>query len=112
MSEIKAGQAFDLAAMIEVKCGRISSKRLIVSALASETEPEVDWVLYAMDQGETISSETSPLTKIIHLLEGDLNMTVDGAPRALNKGSTLIVPANTWHDFAAYSSCKFLQISK
>ncbi|OMC73857.1 hypothetical protein BK125_24710 [Paenibacillus odorifer] len=111
MSGITAGKVFFLTDMISVKPHRIASRTLSLPVAAAETAAQPEWVLYAMDQEETISSETSPNSKIIHVLEGELHLLVAAEPYQLTAGASVIVPAGTWHDYSAHSSCKFLQIS-
>ncbi|MEK4997848.1 cupin domain-containing protein [Paenibacillus sp. FSL H7-0918] len=111
MSGITAGKVFFLTDMISVKPHRIASRTLSLPVAAAETAAQPEWVLYAMDQEETISSETSPKSKIIHVLEGELHLLVAAEPYQLTAGASVIVPASTWHDYSAHSSCKFLQIS-
>lgn len=63
MSGITAGKVFFLTDMISVKPHRIASRTLSLPVAAAETAAQPEWVLYAMDQEETISSETSPNLK-------------------------------------------------
>lgn len=112
MNEIVPGKVFYLKDAVNIKPGRIASRRLDlpdIPVTSGSAEPE--WVLYALDQQETISSETSPQTKVIHVLEGELHMLVAGQPWQLAVGASIIIPPNTWHEFEAKQSCKFLQIS-
>lgn len=111
MSEIIPGTVFYLKDAVNIRPGRIASRRLSLPDIPIMATTDQDWVLYAMDQQETISSETSPQTKVIHVLEGELHMLVSGQPCQIATGGSIIVPANIWHEFAAHESCKFLQIS-
>lgn len=110
MSGITSGTVFYLDQMIGVKPNRIASRTLDFSEVADDRTGAPEWVLYAMDQGETISSETSPESKLIYVLEGELHMLVDDKPCHLPQGASVCVQGDTWHEFAAHSSCKFLQI--
>lgn len=110
MGGITSGTVFYLDKMISVKPNRIASRTLDFSELTAGNTGAPEWVLYAMDQGETISSETSPESKLIYVLEGKLHMLVADEPCLLPQGASVSVKADTWHEFAAQSSCKFLQI--
>lgn len=111
MDEITSSHAFHFTDMIRIKPGWIASRKLSVPLIAAGTAEEPEWVLYAMGQQETISAETSPRSKFIHVLAGELHMTVDHQPCRLSPGASIIVPPGTWHEFAAHTGCKFLQIS-
>ncbi|AIQ46927.1 hypothetical protein R70723_14355 [Paenibacillus sp. FSL R7-0273] len=110
MSGISAGTPFSLKNMIDIKPHRIASRPLSFEGLPGRDSAAPEWVLYAMAQDETISSETSPFAKLIHVLEGELHMLVDGSLSCLTEGTSLWVQADTWHEFAAPAGAKFLQI--
>lgn len=110
MSGIAAGTVFYAGEMISVKPNRITSRTLDFTGLADGTAAQPEWVLYAMDQGESISAETAPSSKLIYVLEGELEMLVADRPCYLAEGAAVCVEADTWHEFAAHRSCKFLQI--
>lgn len=70
MSEIKEGMVVHFNHMISIRPYQISSRTLHFPEGAATSAEAPDWVLYGMDTGESISSETSPKSKIIHVLEG------------------------------------------
>ena len=111
MSGITAGTVFHLNDMISIRPNQIASRALTCTELGTTSAARTEWVLYAMDNGETISSETAPGTKILHVLEGGLDVVVADQPCHLTAGASLIIPPDTWHEFAAQSGCKFLQIT-
>lgn len=111
MNPITAGEVFHFREMVSVKPYQITSRRLSFGDLKIDPAAAPKWVLYAMDEEETISRETSPRSKIIHVLEGNLFMLVADRPCSLAAGATVMVQADTWHEFAAHSKCKFLQIT-
>lgn len=110
MNGIRAGTVFSFKDMIQIKPYRIASRPLGFAGLPGGDEADPGWVLYAMDRDETISAETSPFSKLIQVLEGGLEMIVDGQPCSLPEGSSLWIQADTWHEFSAPEGCKFLQI--
>lgn len=111
MSGIKAGTVFHLNHMISIRPYQISSRTLHFPEGTATAAEAPDWVLYGMDTGESISSETAPKSKIIHVLEGDLHMLIAEASCSLTAGASVVVEAGTWHEFHAQTSCKFLQLS-
>lgn len=111
MSEIKAGKVSDLKEMIRVKPYRILSKQLLLPEIPGLAIAAPELVLYAMDKQETISSETSPRSKLICVLEGKLQLQAVNETLDLTAGASVLVPPDTRHGFAAGSECKFLIIS-
>ncbi|MCU9534117.1 cupin domain-containing protein [Streptococcus sp. CSL10205-OR2] len=67
-------------------------------------------VLYAMAKGETISSESSPKTKLIIVLEGKLVLTNKKESQTLEANGLVSIPANQNHHFKADENTKFLQL--
>lgn len=109
MNKLPTHTVFNLKELITIKPGRIASRHLSLPEFPSSATQE--WVLYAMAQEETISSETSPQTRLIHVVEGELDMVVEQKSCHLRDGGSIVIPAGTWHEFAAPVGCKFLQIS-
>lgn len=104
-------KAFYLRDLIQVKPGRIASRKLHLEGMVPSSQTAPDWVLYAMDQGETISLETAPHGKFILVLEGELTLSVAGVLNHMPQGASILIAADTWHEFAAVSPCIFIQQS-
>ncbi|EFQ58148.1 acetate kinase [Streptococcus downei] len=67
--------------------------------------------LYAMDKGETISQESSPQTRLLQVLEGQLEISLaDGVVQSLLPNELLSVPALQVHAIKAVEKTKFLQL--
>lgn len=67
--------------------------------------------LYALDQAETISNETSTLVKLIQILEGRLEVTIEpGDKSELTVGELMMIPAGQLHNLKAKTPCKILQL--
>lgn len=111
MNDFTTASVFYLKDLVSVRPGRITSRNLSLPVIPTLATTGQKWVLYALDQEETISSETSPEAKFILVLEGELHMVVAGQHCHLTSGASIIIPADTWHEFEAKESCKFLQIT-
>ncbi len=79
-------------------------------SLSKKLELNQSIVLYAMDEGESISKETSPRDKLIMILEGQLQLSYADNKQLLEKEALIKVEANTLHHLEALKPCKFLQI--
>ncbi|KGR73396.1 acetate kinase [Streptococcus phocae subsp. salmonis] len=66
--------------------------------------------LYAMDQGETISNESSPKAKLILVLEGQLGITQEAQDIQLSAGGVISLMPEQVHHLTAITQCKYLQI--
>lgn len=70
----------------------------------------VDAVLFAFDEDESISSESSEVSKLLYIFEGQLEVTVDGKKLVLNEGDSVVISAQKKHAIQAVGRCKFVQI--
>ncbi|WP_019912015.1 cupin domain-containing protein [Paenibacillus sp. HW567] len=97
-------QAVNLRDLVVYRDRQITSR-----TLASEVN--MDLLLYAMDSGESISNESSPNMKVIYVLEGQLNLTLQGQPVTVNAGEFFAITRNTEHSIEAPGRCKFVQMN-
>lgn len=102
-----------LAERIQVAKHQIRSRSLEPSdaraLLQLESEPE-ECVVYALDQGETISAEILPGHKWITMLEGRLRVRVEEEDHLLSPGMTLVIAKQSWHELEALDSSKYIHI--
>jgi quercetin dioxygenase-like cupin family protein len=63
---------------------------------------------FAFDAGQELSEHTAPFDALVHLVEGELAITLAGAERRLATGELLLMPAHVPHALRAVSRCKLL----
>jgi quercetin dioxygenase-like cupin family protein len=56
---------------------------------------------YDFDQGASIHEHFHPQEEIYEVLEGELEITIDGVAQVARPGIVAIVPANAWHSVKA-----------
>ncbi len=96
-----AGNAFDLIENIEVAADAVVSKTLTRSESGSIT-------LFAMDNGQEISSHSAPKDAYVLVLEGELFIRV-GSQETIAAASSLVsMPAQIAHALEARKATKFL----
>ena len=64
--------------------------------------------LFAFDEGQGLSEHTAPFDALVHLLEGEAEVTISGAPFYLMAGDAIIMPANEPHALKAVKRFKML----
>lgn len=69
--------------------------------------PEFELVLFAMAGGERLSEHTAAKPAIVHVLNGEGELTVDGDGHELRAGAWLSMPARTRHAIVARSGLVF-----
>ena len=48
--------------------------------------------------------------QITYILEGQLDMNIDGVPHTLTAGSFYVIPSNVWHGAIAVTACKLIDV--
>lgn len=64
--------------------------------------------LFAFDKDQQLSEHTAPFDALVQLIEGKAEISIDGSKHILEKGDSIIMPANLPH--AVYASEKFKMI--
>lgn len=93
-SNTPKGQAFNLVRHIDYADGSVVSKTLIKKEIGNIT-------LFAFDQGQGLSEHTAPFDAVVHILDGEAEITIGGQPQIVRAGEMLIMPANVSHALQA-----------
>ncbi len=64
--------------------------------------------LFAFDQDQGLSEHTAPYDALVHILEGEAQVTISGQPFELKAGDAIIMPANEPHALKAVTKFKML----
>ena len=64
--------------------------------------------LFAFDEGQSLSEHTTPFDAIAHILEGEADITIAGAPLRVSAGEMVLMPANQPHAVHARTPFKML----
>ena len=68
--------------------------------------PSMTFAHYEFDAGSSIHEHFHPEEEVWQVLEGELDLTINGVTRRVGPGFAGIVPANTRHAVAAISNGK------
>lgn len=63
---------------------------------------------YTLDPGATIHAHAHPNEEVWHVLEGAVDLMLDGKPCTIRAGEAAIVPAFTEHAVLGTSGCKVI----
>lgn len=61
-----------------------------------------------VDAGASFAEHDHPHEQVIHLLEGDFEVTVDGETHLMKAGDVAIVPPHARHRGTAITACRIL----
>ena len=64
--------------------------------------------LFAFDEGQGLSEHTAPFDALVHLLEGEAEITISGKPCLLKQGEMIIMPAHEPHALRATQKFKMI----
>lgn len=91
----------DMADLVTYQQGQVVSRTLVQNKAVGLT-------LFAFDQGEEISSHSSTGDAMIYLLDGSAQITIGSNTYQLDKGKTIVMPANIPHAVLATQQFKML----
>jgi len=97
------GVSFDLKEHVTYAIGSVVSKTLLKKDTGNIT-------LFSFDKGQGLSEHTSPYDAVVHVLDGEAEITIGGKMQAVKAGQMLIMPANVSHALLAQVQFKMLLI--
>jgi quercetin dioxygenase-like cupin family protein len=98
-----AGRILKLAELVEYQEGSVVSRTIIDQKTGTLT-------LFAFSQGQGLSEHTAPFDALVHLLDGEAEITISGNSYLLKTGETIIMPANKPHALKAIKDFKMLLV--
>jgi quercetin dioxygenase-like cupin family protein len=97
------GVSFDLKEHVTYAIGSVVSKTLLKKDTGNIT-------LFSFDKGQGLSEHTSPYDAVVHVLDGEAEITIGGKMQTVKSGQMLIMPANVSHALLAQVQFKMLLI--
>jgi quercetin dioxygenase-like cupin family protein len=101
MSTAPKSQVLHLVEMAGYQEGAVVSRQITKAEAGNVT-------LFAFDKDQGLSEHTTPYDALVHILAGEAEVTISGAPYRLNAGDAIIMPANEPHTLRAIEKFKML----
>jgi quercetin dioxygenase-like cupin family protein len=98
---LSPGQKVELAPLVSYQEGSVVSRALIDHRAGTVT-------LFAFGEGEGLSEHTAPYEALLHVLEGEAEVTIAGNANRLGAGEVVILPAGKPHAVRASKRFKML----
>jgi quercetin dioxygenase-like cupin family protein len=92
---------FNPADSIAYQKGTVVSRQLI-------KRDEGNVTLFAFSEGEGLSEHTAPFDALVHVLQGDAEITISNKKFTLKDGEMIVMPANKPHAVRAVRDFKML----
>jgi len=102
-TERLAERILRLADLVEYQAGSVVSRTIFDRKTGTLT-------LFAFAEGQGLSEHTAPFDALVHLLDGEAEITIAGKSHRLQEGETIIMPANKPHALQAVKSFKMLLV--
>jgi quercetin dioxygenase-like cupin family protein len=64
--------------------------------------------LFAFDRGQGLSEHTAPFDALVHVLDGEAEITIAGQVHRLSAGEVIVMPAHQPHAMTARTAFKML----
>ena len=78
-------------------------------AMAGLLRPTTGTVtVFAFDEGEGLSEHTAPFDALVHVIDGEAEITVDGRAHAVKQGEMIVMPADRPHALQAVRRFKMV----
>ena len=100
-SKLQPGEALDLAGLVNYGEDSIVSRTLVNSSAGTVT-------LFAFDEGQGLSEHTAPFDALVHIIEGESEVIIDGKPSRVCEGQLILMPANVPHALNAAKRFKMM----
>ena len=93
--------AVRLDGLLDYAPGGVVSRALVKSQAGSVT-------LFAFEAGEGLSEHTAPFDALVQVLDGEVDLTIGGAPLLARAGEAVLMPAGVPHALVARTRFKML----
>ncbi|SHE88637.1 cupin domain-containing protein [Dysgonomonas macrotermitis] len=91
----------NMAASIEYSEGGVVSKQILKNQVGNIT-------LFSFDKGQGLSEHTAPFDAFVQILDGEVEIKIDGKPFIVKANESIIMPANITHALYAVEKFKML----
>jgi quercetin dioxygenase-like cupin family protein len=91
------------ADLVEYQNGSVVSREIHKKTTGSVT-------VFAFDAGQGLSEHTAPFDAMVHILDGEAEITIAGTPRQVSAGELIIMPAGKPHSLKAIKRFKMMLI--
>ena len=99
--KFEKGKVFDVAHMIDYAEGGVVSKELIHNDAGSVT-------LFSFDAGQQLSEHTAPFDALLQVVEGEMELSVEGKVNVVKAGQAFVIPNGARHSVSAAKPFKMI----
>ena len=101
MSTVPQSEILNTNRLAEYQTGAVVSRQVIKAESGNVT-------LFAFDEGQELSEHTAPFDALVHVLDGQAEISISGKPFLLKAGEAIIMPAGQPHAVKAVGKFKMV----
>jgi quercetin dioxygenase-like cupin family protein len=101
MSTAPKSEVLNMAELVEYNNGAVVSRQITKADGGNVT-------LFAFDKDQELSEHTAPFDALVHVLDGETEISISGKPFQLKTGDAIIMPADEPHAVKALTRFKML----
>ena len=101
MSEDIKAKSLNIENLVDYQKDTVVSREVIKKELGTVT-------FFAFDKGQGLSEHSAPFDAMVQVIDGTLELTIDGELFTLTKGNMIIMPANIPHALHAKERFKMV----
>lgn len=98
---IPPSESLPVAELVGYQAGAVVSRTLVKRPVGTVT-------LFAFDEGQGLSEHTAPFDALVHVLDGEVELTIGGKKVRAATGQMVLMPANVPHALQAVRQFKML----
>ena len=101
IKNIDFSEVHNIADLVDYEGGRVVSRTFAQN-------PTLSLTLFAFDAGEGVSTHTAPGDAMVHVLDGEAVVNIDGKEMTAGTGQVVVMPADVPHSVTAVQRFKML----
>ena len=101
MTTAPESEVLRMTELVAYQAGAVVSRQITKAEAGNVT-------LFAFDKEQGLSEHTAPYDALVHILEGEAEVTISSQPFQLKAGDAIIMPANDPHALKATQKFKML----
>ena len=94
MVKFEKGKVFEQRGLVNYVDGGVVSKELIHNVAGSVT-------LFSFDAGQGLSEHFAPFDALVQVIDGEMELTVEGVKHAIREGEAFVIPCGARHSVNA-----------
>ena len=98
-TQLPPAEPMALVESVQYAPGSIVSRTLLKTDTGTLT-------LFAFDEGQSLSEHTAPFDALVHVLDGEAEITVGGVAHRVKAGQMILMPSSTPHALKAVQRFK------